>query len=93
MTLQGLKKAATNKSISDKKFFKILLGYLNDQETRDRKSKKNLTSINSPDFIKWEAEMSTLRELLFKLRPAVMEMLRRDLIKEHKHCCGPKGKK
>ena len=93
MTLQGLKKAAADKSISDKKLFKILLGYLADQETKNRKSKKNLTSIDSPDFIKWGEEMNTLRELLFELRPAVMEMLRRDLIKEHKHCCGPKGKK
>lgn len=92
MTLQKIKKAATDKSISDKNFFKLLSRYLSDQEVRDRKSKKNLTSINPPDFIKWEEKMNSLRKLILKLRPAVMEMLRQDLIKAHEHCCGPKSK-
>lgn len=92
MTTKSLEKTAANKSISNKKFFKILLKYLHDWETRDQKSKIDISSINSPGFKKHEAEMDHLRKFVEKLRPKVMEMLRQYVLKQHEHCCGPKSK-
>ena len=93
MTIRTVENAAADKSIPDKKFFKILLKYLNDQETKAQESKKDISSINSPYFKKMESEMNHLSKLVEKLRPAVMKMMQKHVLKQHEHCCGPKSKK
>jgi predicted transport protein len=93
MTLSDIEKAMSDKSISDKKFFKILLGYLDDQEAKDRKSKKDISSVGSPGFQKREAETNRLRKKVEKLRPTVMELMRQHVSKQHEHCYWPKNKR
>ncbi|MBI2121505.1 MAG: hypothetical protein HYT98_00130 [Candidatus Sungbacteria bacterium] len=93
MTLKSLEKALADKSISDKKFFKILLKYIHDQEIKASKVKKRLASINSPEFKKDEAETNRLGAQIENLRPDVMKMLQQYVLKQLKHRCGPKSKK
>lgn len=93
MTVKSLENAMTDKSISDKKFFKILLKYLSDQERKYRNSREDISSVKSPAYQKIESETNRLRARMEKLRPAVMEMLRQYVLKQHEHCCGPKSKK
>lgn len=60
----------------------MLLKYLNNKEAD-----------NSPDFQKMEKEMDCLRELIGKLRPNIMKMMRQYVSKQYERCCVPKSKK
>ena len=93
ITIRALKKAVADTSISDKKFFKMLLKYLSDQEIKDQKSNKDISSINSPEFQKREAKTDRLRKLVEKMRPEIDEMMGQYVLKQHEYCCGPKSKK
>lgn len=93
MTEKSLEKVLVDQSVSDEKFFKILLRYLRNKEIKYRKSKRIAFSIHSAKFKKDEAETNRLRMQIEKLRPDVMEMLQQYVLKQHEHCCGPKSKK
>lgn len=77
MTGQELECKMRDISISDKEFFEFLVKYL---EERDD------TPIEQEDIV----ALQQLRKLTKKLRPAVLEMMRRYLLKQHEGCCLPK---
>lgn len=91
MTRRQLERALRDKSISDKEFFKMLLKYFEEQGAKMQESKS--TSIHSRDFKKLQKTSADLSSLIQALRPAVNEMVRKLVLKQHEYCCGPKSKK
>lgn len=93
MDLAELERVLRDRSVSDRKFIKILFKYLAEWESRDRRSKTDISSTTSVAFKRHSAKMDRLRNRVTKERPRVLEMMRKHVLKLHADCCGPGHKK
>lgn len=91
MNRQKLLSALTDISISDEKFFHLLLKYLNGLDKKTRTSREVALSISEIEKI--DEETTHLRKQIEKDRPKIMEMLEQHVLKQHGRCCGSKANK
>ena len=91
MTYQDMERAAVDRSISNKKYFEMLLKFFDegDELGKSETVKKNRGIYSTPEFIKWEADMDHFREHLKNHRKFVWFKLGLHVIRQHLGCCGP----
>lgn len=86
MTRRQLEKVLRDESISDQKFFKMLLAAFKEQDAKMRKSKKLVYSRY------FQKQRAGFRSLVRVYRPVVSEMVLNHVFGLHERCCGPKRK-
>lgn len=80
MTMRELKRALRDKTVSNKEFFEVSWQYLEKREMRDKKLKKGFFSNNPAEIEKRKNELTSLKNLIKKLRPTVPKMMRQRIL-------------